>query len=267
MGSCAGLQLEHQLVLVAEVDGLQVLPLVQVPEVQPPAVLGAEQHLRDQAVLERVGRAPFAGDEGVVAQVPPGIVGEVLGPAVHLPLAAHVEGLVVHQEHAARSLALPVAERGHVDALGSTVDRMRPGVAGLVGHLARLDHLHDLGFLGIGLGVEDVDARGPQARHHQVAPFDVSVRRVGTQTRRAGVPAEVMQLVARVRHDSGADDGRIGLGFGIDIDHGDRIGRLAIRIEGRHVGQRFRRRLHRHARGGVETGIRCPGRHGAYSSG
>ena len=84
-------QLEHQLVLVAEVDLLQVLALVQVPEMQPAAVLGAEQHLRDQPVLEGVGRAPFAGDHGVVAEMPPDIIGEVLRPAIHLPLAAHVE--------------------------------------------------------------------------------------------------------------------------------------------------------------------------------
>ena len=42
-------QLEHELVLLAEVDLLQVLALVQVPEMQPAAILRAEQHLRDRA--------------------------------------------------------------------------------------------------------------------------------------------------------------------------------------------------------------------------
>ena len=139
-----GAQLEDELVLVAEVDGLQVLALVQIPEVQPPAILGAEQHLRDQAVLERVGRAPFAGDQRVVAEMPPGVVGEMLRAAIDLPLAAHVEGLVVHQEDAARALALAVAERRDIDAFRAAMDGVRARIAGLVGDLGRLDHLDDL---------------------------------------------------------------------------------------------------------------------------
>ena len=82
----------------------------------------------------------------------------MLGSAVHLPLAAHVEGLVVHQEHAARPLALPIAERGDIDALRPAMHRVRAGVAGLVGHLLRLDHLDDVRLLRIGLRVQDVDA-------------------------------------------------------------------------------------------------------------
>jgi hypothetical protein len=53
-----------------------------------------------------------------VAQVPPEVVGELLRPAVHLPAAKHVEGGVVDQEDPARPLALGIAERADVDALG-----------------------------------------------------------------------------------------------------------------------------------------------------
>ena len=124
-------QLEDQLVFVAEVDGLQVLALVQVPEVQAAAVFRAEQDLGDEAVLERVGRAPFARDQRVVAEVPPRVIGEVLRPAIDLPVAAHVEGLVVHQEDAARRLAFAIAERRDVDALRAAMHRVRPRIAGL----------------------------------------------------------------------------------------------------------------------------------------
>ena len=78
-------QLEHQLVLFAEIDGLLVLARMQVPEMQAAAVFRAEQDLRHQALLERIGRAPFAGDQGVVAEVPPGIVGKLLLAAIDLP--------------------------------------------------------------------------------------------------------------------------------------------------------------------------------------
>ena len=45
-----------------------------------------------------------------------------------------------------------------------------------------------------------------------------------------------------------ADDLRVARRSGIDINHGKRVGNTALRIEGRHVGQLFARRLHRHAR-------------------
>ena len=173
---------------------------------------------------------------------------------------------MVHQKHTARRLAFAVAQRRHVDAFRPAVHRVRPRVAGLVGDLRRLDHLDDLRLLWIGLGIEDVDARGPQARHHQVAPFRVRVRSVGAQARGAGVPAEVMQLVALVRHLHAADDRGVCFRLGIDVDHRDRVGRLAVGIEGSDVGQRLRCRFHRHAWGGVEARIWCPGRHGAFSS-
>ena len=145
-------QLEHQLVLVAEVDLLQVLALRHVPEMQPAAVLGAQDLLRDQPVLDHVGRAPLAGHHRVVAEVPPHVVGEVLRAAVDLPAAEHVEGLVVHHEDAARALALGVAERADVDAAGPAMHGVRPRVARPLGELGRLDRAcTSLGLPGSGL--------------------------------------------------------------------------------------------------------------------
>ena len=94
------------------------------------AVFAAQQHLRHEAVLDHVGRAPFAGDHGVVAEVPPEVVGELLRPTVDLPAAEHVEALVIDQENAARRLALGVAERLDIDPLGTAMHGVRPAVAG-----------------------------------------------------------------------------------------------------------------------------------------
>ena len=40
----------------------------------------------------------------------------------------------------------------------------------------------------IGPGVEDVDPRGPESGHDQIAPLDMRVRGVRAQTGRAGIP-------------------------------------------------------------------------------
>jgi hypothetical protein len=87
------------------------------------------------------------------------------------------------------------------------------------------------------------------------------MRRIRAQRRRAGVPAEVMQLVAGVGHRSRRNDLRVRAGIRVDVDHRDRIRRFALGIEGGDVGHRFRRRLQGHARGRIKTGIGCPSRH------
>ena len=57
--------------------------------------------------------------------------------AIFFPLLQHVEGLVIHQEDAARSLALAVAEGGDINAFGAAVHRMRARITRLVGDTAR----------------------------------------------------------------------------------------------------------------------------------
>src|SRR6185436_21139874 len=91
----------------------------------------------------------------------------------HCPRTSKVS--LVHQENAARPLALAIAERGDINAFGAAVDSVRPAVAGSLGHGLWLDHLDELRLPGVGLGVEDVDARRPQSRHHQVAALRVGV--------------------------------------------------------------------------------------------
>ncbi len=238
-----------------------MLALVQIPDVHGMAVLAAQQQLRHQAALDHVGRAPFAGDHHVMAEMPPEIISQLLRSAVDLPAAQHLEGLVVHQEDAARPVARGIAERADIDALRPAMDGVDARVAGLLGDLLGLDHPHDLGRARIGLGVDDVQARGAQARHHQIAALDMGMGRVRAQAGAAGVPAEMMQLVAGVRHVDLADDLAVAARAGRHIDHRDRIRLLAVRVEGRDVGQRLRRGLHGHAGRRVEGGIGLPGCH------
>src|ERR1700688_4382902 len=101
---------------------------MQVPEMNLVAVLPGEKNFRNEAVFDHVGRAPFARNEHVVTEMPPRIVGELLRPAIDLPLSANVEAFVVHEKDAARGFALGVAQRRDVKSLRSTVDGVRPRV-------------------------------------------------------------------------------------------------------------------------------------------
>ena len=121
-----GPEFEYELMLVAEIDRLQVLALVQVPEMQTAAVFRAEQDFRDQAIFESIRRAPLAGDERIMAKMPPDVIGKLLWPAIHFPLAAHLEGLVIHQKNAAWRLALGIAKCCDIDPFRPAMDGMRP---------------------------------------------------------------------------------------------------------------------------------------------
>ena len=93
-----GPELEHHLVLRAELDGLEVPPPAQVPDVQRVAVLAAQEQLGVHAVLHHVRRAPLAADHHVLTQVPGEVVGQVLRPALTLPAPADLERLVIQRE-------------------------------------------------------------------------------------------------------------------------------------------------------------------------
>src|SRR5262249_14969071 len=196
----------------------------------------------------------------------PGVISKLLRSAVDLPAAEGLETLVIHDEDAAGRLAVLVSEGGDVDAPGATVDGMRAGVAGLVRKLRRLDDLDDFRRPGIGFGVKNVDARGAQARDHEVSSLHMRVRRVRAQTRRAGVPTEMVELVADLGRGHVADDLGVRRRFRIDVDDGDAVRGFSVGIEGSDVGERFGRRLRRLARRGIKTWIRRPGGHVIFSS-
>src|SRR5262245_37946816 len=89
-----------------------------------------------------------------------------------------------------------VAERRDVNAVRPAMHRMGPAVARRLDELFRLDDLVEFWIARIRLGVDDVDARGAKARHDQIAPLDMRVWRVRAKAGAAGVPAEMVQLVA-----------------------------------------------------------------------
>ena len=102
----SGPQFEDHLVFFAEINRLNVTAAAQVPNVQIMAIFAVEEFVGLQAVLDHIGSAPFAGDHGIMAEMPPEIVGQTLGAAIHFPLAKHIKALVIEQKHAARTIAL-----------------------------------------------------------------------------------------------------------------------------------------------------------------
>src|SRR5205085_953526 len=118
----------------------------------------------------------------------------------------------------AGAVELLVPEHGdHDPPVGQAVDGVRGGQLGLADHLVRLDHLVHLRGGRVG-GIDDVDTARDQAGDDQVAagPDPVATG--------AGVPAEVVQLVAGVRHRQAVDDLGVGLRHRIDVDGGEEVG-------------------------------------------
>src|SRR6516165_5229488 len=89
--------------LGAEVEFLEMAALAQIPHVQAMAIIAFDQALKAQPVLEHLGRAPFGCYRDIVAEMPPEVIAEILWAAVDLPLAKHIEVLVVEQENPTRT--------------------------------------------------------------------------------------------------------------------------------------------------------------------
>ena len=138
-----------------------------------------------------------------------------------LPAPLHVEAAGVEDSEPAHAPPLAIAEHAHHDVVARhAVDGVGAAVAGLLGELLGLDHLLDPGPAGIVGHVEDVDPRRPEAGNDQV-------RAVGAMAgRAAAVPAEVVELVADVRHRGLVDDLPVPVGVAIDVDHRDEVGAL-----------------------------------------
>ena len=83
-----------------------VLPFTQIPDVQSAAVSAGEQMVRLQAGLDLIRYAPLACDQGVMAQMPPEIIGQLLRTAVDFPTPQDVELIMVQQKDPARASAI-----------------------------------------------------------------------------------------------------------------------------------------------------------------
>jgi hypothetical protein len=89
--------------------------------------------------------------------------------------------------------------------------------------LVGLEHHRDRGVERV-LSVDDADARGLQPRHNQVTALDVRVRRPRAERGAAGVPAEMVELVAGVRHLDAADELAVSGRPGGQVEHPERVG-------------------------------------------
>jgi hypothetical protein len=140
-----------------------------------------------------------------------------------------------------RPVELIVAEhRDHDPAVRETVHRVRGGQLGLADDLLRLDDLVQLRFLRR-FRIDDVDAAGDKSRDDEVAAGAFAV------ATGAGVPAEMVQLVADVRHRQPVNDLRIGFRLRVEIDGGEVVRLLDAGpcVDADDVRQLFGRRLDR----------------------
>jgi hypothetical protein len=118
------------------------------------------------------------------------------------------------------------------------------GIAGLSGQLLGRDLADDPRVVGVGLRVQHVGAGGADPWYDQVAPLQwlavVAVALVA-QGAGAGLPTEVVQLVAGRRQLGEPDHAPVGRGGRVGVDHGHGVPGPAGRVVGGHVRQPLRR--------------------------
>ena len=229
---------------LAEVDGLLELPLGQIPEVEAVPVAPRLDVCGVEPRLVGVRLAELGGDEHVLARLVPEVVVERRCLAAVLPAALDLERLRVEDGEAAGAVSVGVAEHADDDVVaGHAVHRVRPRVAGLGDELVALDHLLDPRRPRVVGDVQDVDPRGAEARHDQMR----AVRSVAGGA--AAVPAEVVQLVAAVRHRRLVQDPSL-----LGVHDGEEVGLVDARalVQAGEVQELLRRRLQRLVRRSVE---------------
>ena len=131
----------------AKVDGLDIAPGTQVPEVNVMAILVCQEVFGDDAVFKLRWQSPFAAHHVVSWQIPPEIVVQQLRTPIDFPSAENVECFAIHDEDAGRSVGAinaGAAERADVNAIGAAVDGMRTRIARFAEHLFRFDDFVEL---------------------------------------------------------------------------------------------------------------------------
>src|SRR3984893_1541167 len=226
--------LEGHLVVGAKIDRLDIAPGSKIPEMNSMTVLVREQIFRDDPVLELRRQRPFTCHHVVARQVPPEIIMQVLWSAIDLPAAEDIERLAVHDEHARwpiGAILAAAAERADVYAFRTAMNRVGPRITGLLEDLLWLDDLVNFCLGGIGLRVNDINARGADPGDDQVTALYERVAGERRQRRRAGVPTEMVEFVALVGHRYRVDDLAICARAGLHVDHRKRVGLREVRAE------------------------------------
>src|ERR1051325_1533173 len=175
--------------VAAEIEGLGDLAFLPVPEMELLAVLARLDVVELEAGDNRLRGGPFARPHDVVPGLIPEVVVVLHAGLVLLPRADDLE-LVVQEQEPAGAFALVVAEhRDHDVAVGETVDGVRRRQLRLADDLGRFNDLVHLRLARVH-GIDDVDPARQDAGDDEIAPFAASL------AARAGVPAEVVQLIA-----------------------------------------------------------------------
>src|SRR5919112_1826138 len=143
-------ELQHYLILITQIQCLKMTAAAQVPNVQLVPVATLHEYLRVKSAFDHFRRAPLAGDHGVVAQMPPEVVGEVLWATLNFPTPQGIKALVIHDEDAARAIPIGGTKGTHIYALRAAMDGMGTAIARTVVQLLRLYHPDDLRLLRVG---------------------------------------------------------------------------------------------------------------------
>ena len=210
-----------------EIDGLDISPRPQIPEVDPMAILVREEILRHDPILELRRQRPLARHHVIAWQIPPEVIVQRLRTTIDLPPSEDIECLAVNDEDAGRSIGTILAsatERADIDTFRSAVHGVGPRVAGLFEDFLGLDNLVNLRLGGIRFCINDVNPGGPDPGNDEVTAFEERVPGERRQSRRASVPAEMVKLVALVWHRHRMDDLTEGRRARLDVDHRERVG-------------------------------------------
>src|SRR4029453_4074570 len=149
-----------------------------------------------------------------------------LRAAIDLPTPEDIECLAIHDEYAGRSIGAVLAaaaERADVDAFRPAVNCVRARVAGLFEYLLGFDDFMNLRLGRIRFRIDDINAGGTHPGEDEIAAFEESVPCERRQSRRAGVPAEMVKLVALIGHHHRMDDLTEGRRAGLYIDNCKRV--------------------------------------------
>ena len=92
------------------------------------AIAALHQQVGLETGLDHVRETPFAGDHGIVPQVPPEIVSEELWSAINFPLTQDIKTQMVEEKNAAGTLAAGRTERTYINSFRAAMDGVRPRV-------------------------------------------------------------------------------------------------------------------------------------------
>ena len=119
-----GAKLEDHLIFRAKFEHLLMTSRMQIPDVQCVAVFAGEKEFPVHPIFDHVGSVPFAGEHGVVPEMPPEVIREILRAAFDFPWSLDLEGFGIEDEGASGTIAIDGAECIDIDAIGTAVNGM-----------------------------------------------------------------------------------------------------------------------------------------------